>query len=102
MAYDFRILVFMFCGVAAVIYGIFLMPPLTSGGGQGRSGGNQEEFESTVREELAYCQKLPNDINCQCFAQKSGRILSHKEPRVPGATYADKHKLARGQAKRAC
>ncbi|MDF3500563.1 MULTISPECIES: hypothetical protein [unclassified Sulfitobacter] len=102
MHYNFRILFFMLIGGAAVVYGVFQVPPLTSGGSGGASGANEAEFNAAVSEELAFCQAQPDAVNCRCFATKSAIIRSHQQPRVPTAVYADKETLARGQAAQGC
>ena len=102
MPYDYRILCYVILISTAVILGIFSVPPLTSGGTRTKNGVSQATFDATVSQELAYCQTQPEDINCRCFANISVAILTHNEPRVLGATYADKQELARGQAGHTC
>jgi hypothetical protein len=102
MQYNFRILFFMIIAGAVVVFGVFQMPPLTSGGNSGSSGLNEAEFKAALGEELAFCRKQPDAVNCRCFANKSAIIRTHQQPRVPSAIYADKEDLARGQASRGC
>lgn len=102
MPHDYRFCLYVILAGAAAIYGVFLVPPLTTGGNAGLTGISQTKFDETVSQELTYCLEQPNDINCRCFANLSGAILAHNEPRVPGAVYADKQELARGQATGSC
>lgn len=101
MTGDLRLLAFMLFGGAAIVYGVFSFPALTSGGG-GNTTVSQAEFEAVFNQELTYCLEKPADINCQCFANKSGVILSDRSPRTFGAEYADKQELARSQAELSC
>ncbi len=102
MGFDFRIPLFGCAGLGTVIYVISFMPPLTSGNGPTSGDLSEEAFEATLAAERAYCLNQPEALDCQCFARQSGAILSHSAPRVPGAFYADKQSLARGQARRGC
>lgn len=102
MLSDLRLLVCFVFGGAAIVFGVFSFPALTSGGGGNASVVSQAEFEAVFNQELTYCLEKPKDINCQCFANKSGTILADKSPRVFGAVYADKQELARSQAERSC
>lgn len=86
----------------AIIYLIFMMPPLTSGGGGPLPGVSQAELEQAVNAEYAYCRASDTNVDCACFAQKSGVILSSNGPRVQGLVYAEKRDLARGQAEDGC
>ena len=49
-----------------------------------------------------YCQSNLDNVNCQCFGQTAGHILSQEKPQVRGMEYADKTRLARDQAMRSC
>lgn len=102
MTSDYRLLAFILIGGAAIVYGVFSFPALTSGGSGTSSIISQAEFEAVFSQELDYCTARPDDINCQCFANVSGTILADRTPRVFGAVYADKQELARGQAERSC
>ncbi|MGC1506174.1 MAG: hypothetical protein WA782_18795 [Sulfitobacter sp.] len=102
MQYNFRILFFMLVGGASVVFGVFQVPPLTSGGNNGSSGQNEAQFKAAVSQELAFCRRQPDAENCRCFANRSAIIRSHDQPRVPSAIYADKQDLARGQAAQGC
>ncbi|MBM1777720.1 hypothetical protein [Sulfitobacter geojensis] len=102
MQYNFRILFFMIIAGAVVVLGVFQLPPLTSGGNSGSSGLNEAEFNATLSEELAFCRKQPDAVNCRCFANKSAIIRTHRQPKVPGALYVDKEELAREQASQGC
>ncbi len=102
MPYDHRIVVFVLFVGTAVVFVVFSMPALTSGGNQGSSGVSQAEFDAVFTQELAYCRAQPDAINCRCFANRSGIILTYKQPKVRGAVYAEKSALARGQAAQGC
>ncbi|MFT6022326.1 MAG: hypothetical protein ACI9PY_000435 [Ascidiaceihabitans sp.] len=102
MLKEFRMVLYLILGGSAVLYAVFSMPALTNGGTSNSLGVSQAEFDTAVTQELAFCQNQPDDINCPCFANLSGTILTDKEPRVRGAIYADKLELARGQAAATC
>ena len=102
MLHDHRILLSVVLAGAALVYGVFLFPPLTTGGNASVTGLSQTKFDAVISQELTYCRGQPNDINCQCFVKLSAAILAHNEPRVPGAVYVGKRQLARGQAANAC
>ena len=102
MPQDYRISLFVILIVALVAYGIFLFPALTSGGNAKSTGVNQARFDAVFNEEMNYCRSQSKDSNCRCFASISGNIMLQNTPRVPGAVYADKRELARGQAARSC
>ncbi|MEH6522551.1 hypothetical protein [Sulfitobacter sp.] len=102
MPNDYRFYLYVVLAGGAAIYGVSLAPPLTTGGNAGMTGISQTKFDETVSQELTYCLEQANEIDCRCFANLSGVILAHNEPRVPGAVYADKQELARGQATGTC
>lgn len=102
MPNDFRILFYAVLVSAAVIVLVFSFPSLTTRDNANTSGLTQVELEAVFDKELSFCESQPEDINCQCFASVSRVILSDNEPRVPGARYADKQDLARGQATDSC
>ncbi len=102
MPNDFRLLFFSVLAGAGVVFTVFSFPALTTGGGFVVPGATEAEFEAVFSQELSYCERQPGDINCQCFANVSGVILADNAPRVPGARYADKQDLARGQAANSC
>ncbi|MFK7834841.1 MAG: hypothetical protein AB8B60_01360 [Sulfitobacter sp.] len=102
MNFDYRISLGVL-GVAGVVLALVLQAPaLTSGNGGGSNGVSQEEFDRTVGREYAHCRANDKDVNCACFANTSGRILTGGKPRVPGADYADQTQLARSQASAKC
>lgn len=102
MASDYRLLICLVFGGAAIVYGVFSFPALTSGGSGSSSSITPAEFEAVFNQEMDHCLERPDDMNCQCFANLSGTILADKTPRVFGAVYADKQELARSQAERSC
>ena len=102
MPYNVRILLYAVLVGASVIALIFSFPSLTTPDVASISGGTKEELEAVFDQELSFCESQPDNINCQCFANISRVILSDNEPRVPGARYADKQDLARGQAADSC
>ncbi|WP_299628303.1 hypothetical protein [uncultured Tateyamaria sp.] len=102
MKYEFRMFLYAVLVGGAIIGVVFSFPSLTTGGGTLSAGVSQAEFEAAFGQELAYCQAQPDAVDCRCFANISGLILADAEPRVPGARYADKEELARGQAARSC
>ncbi|GGX58679.1 hypothetical protein GCM10007385_29330 [Tateyamaria omphalii] len=102
MVYDYLRYVAVVGILLLLAFGVSLFPPLTSGATSVGSGVSQEEYEETVGQELAYCESNSYDVDCACFAQISGHILSQKESRVPFATYPDRTELARGQASKDC
>jgi hypothetical protein len=102
MPEGYRIFILATSIVAAVTYGVFQFPPLTSGGNASSTDLSQASFDAIISEELEHCRANPGAINCRCFANISGNIMGHAEPRVAGAVYADKRELARGQAGDSC
>lgn len=102
MPQDYRILLFAVLFGGAVIAVVFSFPALTTGGGTTAAGVSQADFEAAFSQELSYCQRQPQALDCQCFAGISGTILADNQPRVSGARYADKQDLARGQATSSC
>lgn len=102
MPHDFRILFYAVLASAAVIVLVFSFPSLTTRDDTNLSDPTSVGLDAAFAQELSFCASQPEDINCQCFASVSSRILSDNEPRVPGARYADKQDLARGQATNSC
>ncbi|WP_299602139.1 hypothetical protein [uncultured Tateyamaria sp.] len=88
--------------VVLLLFGISFFPPLTSGGNSAGSGVSQAEYEEITGQELAYCENSAYDVDCECFAEISGHILSQQETKVPFAVYPDRTALARGQASGEC
>ena len=87
---------------AAVVYGIYLFPPLTSPANPNSTDFNQADFEEVIQKELDHCRGNLEDTNCRCYANISGNILTHSAPLVPGSFQADRRELARGQAASCC
>lgn len=102
MQHDYRIAIIVLIVGAAVTYGVFSTPSLMTTSAPSQSNVSQEEFNATVSRELAYCQGNTENINCRCFANKSGAILTETRPRIRNAVYADQTELARGQAANSC
>ena len=102
MPHNVRVLLYAVLVSAFVIALIFSFPSLTTPDTESISGGIQGELEAVFDQELSFCASQPDNVNCQCFANISRVILSDNEPRVPGARYADKLDLARGQAADSC
>ena len=86
-------------GGAATLALVFSFAPLTGGGS---SATKSEEYVIQATAERTYCSSNLSDVNCVCFGRISGQILSDKQPKVPGAYYASKQDLARGQALKSC
>lgn len=102
MVYDYLKYVAIVGTLVMLAYGVSLFPPLTSGATSAGSGVSQAEYEATVGQELAYCESHAYDVDCACFAEVSGHILSQKQTRVPFAVYPDRTELARDQASGDC
>lgn len=102
MHFNPRYFVLALAAMAAILYVIFLVPPLTSGGGTLIPGVTEAELAKAVTTEREHCQTNEPDVNCACFANKSGLIKSSAGPRVPGVVYADPERLARSQARASC
>lgn len=102
MLQNFRIIFYAISVGATVVFIVFSFPALTTRDGVGTSEAAREEFEALFSQELSFCELQPNDMNCRCFASISRTILADDAARVPGARYADKHDLARGQAGHSC
>ena len=102
MQLGWRFIVFMALAVGLVIWGIFLLPPLTTGGSGLMPGVSQAALDQAVRSERAYCEARGTSVDCGCFAGKAGLVIAAQGPRVPGALYADQQSLARGQAAQSC
>ena len=88
--------------VAAAVYGAFSATPLTTVQESSENTVSPEEFERTVSQEYTHCRSRGDGVNCACFANKSGTILTSNAPRMRGMVYADKQDLARMQAERSC
>ena len=84
-------------GSGSIVAAVFTMPALTQGGGTSYSNGSPA-FRKAVEQELSYCSGAGLDVDCACFAQKSGHIMTHKRIQGGSHSYAHKKDLARGQA----
>lgn len=102
MTHDLRIIVGIALAVSLVTYVVFLFPALTTSEAPGRTETSQVAFETLVQSERDYCESEVDNVNCRCFGDVSGLILSDTSPRVPRAEYAEKRELARGQAADKC
>ena len=102
MTFNMRLVLVAAAVMSVVIYGIFLMPPLTSGGSSIMPGVSQEALDQAVGDERAYCEASGRGVDCACFAGKAGLIRAAEGPRIPGALYPDQKQLARDQAASSC
>ncbi len=62
----------------------------------------QETTNEMVIREYAYCQSDMDDVNCACFSNVAGYILSEKRPDFRGTQSMNTVDLARSQATEAC
>lgn len=77
----------------------FSLPALTVGS----SGGTRDEvFQAVVQEERRYCQTALQDVDCLCFASRSGYVIEQDRPRAQGYWYPERVDFARRQAVSAC
>lgn len=85
---------------AAVALGIgsTFTPVISRGGGLAHS---ETEIKNAVQE-YSYCQTSLTDVNCRCFSEISGHILSQDIPDFRGSVALDRSQLARTQASQTC
>ncbi|MEW9918614.1 hypothetical protein AB2B41_03295 [Marimonas sp. MJW-29] len=102
MGFNFRIFILAMAGISAIVYAVFLLPPLTSGGSALMPGVSEAELRAAIRSEHAYCETNKQGMDWACFAGKSGIVLAAGAPRIPTAQYADQRRLAREQAAASC
>lgn len=102
MMRDYLKYVVMACILLLLVFGVSFFPPLTSGGNAAGSGVSQAEYEEIENQELAYCENSGYGVDCECFAEISGHILSQQNTRVPFTVYPDRTVLARHQASSEC
>lgn len=88
-------------GGAAVVTGVSAVPPLTEGGLALNSPAAEQATVASA-EERSFCQANTPGLNCHCFSQVSGHILSADQPQIYGYQYANKSDLARSQASKSC
>lgn len=99
---EYRIYVAMVLSGAAILAVVFSFPALTTGGYSPGVPATEAQLDEVIAEERDFCERQPEDLDCQCFAGVSGVVLLNGNPRVPGATYADQQDLARSQAAQKC
>ena len=76
-----------------------LVPPLTTS----RDWFADETPElRSVRSERSFCDNNLSNVDCVCYANKAGHVLSYDGPRLPAASLMDRERLARSQAAAAC
>ena len=97
-----RRIVLSLLAMSAVLYLIFLFPPLTSGSGLLFQGTTQEELAAGIRAERVFCEAEVDGVDCACFALKSGIVKTTTGQRIPDMVYADQDTLARLQASESC
>ncbi|MEL6619864.1 MAG: hypothetical protein AAFP16_13370 [Pseudomonadota bacterium] len=102
MLKEYRLYALMTLVGAGCLAVVFSFPALTTPEGPLGTGRSADEIEAVLAQERAFCEAQPQSIDCRCFVDVAGTVLLHNEPRVPGATYADKQDLARGQATDDC
>lgn len=102
MAGEYMMSLYVICGAGAAIAIGFSLPPLTSGGTSSSIGVNEAVYRAHVQSERSYCEANRSDVNCKCFAQRSGVVQSFEQPQVRGFTYAEQKSLARAQAAKIC
>lgn len=86
--------------IAILVSGIQLLPPLTEGG-LPRSV-PPYGAESAPDDPEAWCRANLPGVNCACFAQKAGEVMSEPHEPIPGMAYANRWELARTQAGDGC
>lgn len=102
MTFNYRLFFCALLVIAAVVYGVFLAPPLTSGGSAVLPGVSAQKLEQSIRAERAFCEENAASTDCACFADKSGIVQAAEGARIRGAVYADQQQLARDQAASSC
>jgi len=100
MTRDFSLATYVLTGSAAVLTIVVSLPVLT--GVTPAAVSTTAAHRATLDKEYAHCQAHEDGVDCACFSQKSGHILSFETPRVFGYAYGNKTDLARGQASEAC
>ncbi|MGP6088013.1 hypothetical protein [Antarctobacter jejuensis] len=86
--------------IAGLVAGVQAFPPLTEGG-LARSV-HPVVASGAAADPAAYCRENLSGVNCACFAQKAGEVLSKPYDPIQGLSYADRWDLARGQAGDSC
>ncbi|WP_417208123.1 hypothetical protein [Antarctobacter sp.] len=87
--------------VALLVAGVSTLPPLTEGG-LPRSGPPPYGAASAPADPEAFCRATLEGVNCACFAQKAGEVMSAPHKPVQGLAYANRWDLARAQAGESC
>ena len=83
---------------AALLIGLSF-PPLVPRSGMPSDSGRLAE---NLRQEFLYCAGNLSNLDCACFATKSGHVLTRPQLDIPGTISADRSALARNQASASC
>lgn len=91
--------VYLIAGAAvALAVGSTFTPVISRGGAVAPSA-----FEmANAVQEFSFCQSSLENVNCRCFSEISGHILSQDSPDFRGTVSMDKSQLARTQASQSC
>lgn len=91
--------VYLVAGVVIVlVIGSTFTPVISRGSGPTASA----KAVAIAKQEYAYCRSNLDDVNCACFADIAGQVLSTDTPEFRGTVAADKFELARSQAMQSC
>ncbi len=86
-------------GVAVILgIGSTFTPIVPRGEGQPAEAG----FAEAAAQEYGYCARNLDDIDCGCFANRAGQVMTHNAPTIRGAETIDRTELARMQATDSC
>ncbi|MBV7393934.1 hypothetical protein [Mameliella sediminis] len=87
--------------VALLVAGVNRLPPLTQGG-LPRTGSPPPGLATAPADPALWCRSNLTDVDCACFAQKAGEVMSTAHEPVQGMAYANRWDLARAQAGQSC
>lgn len=99
MSGQFALIFYVFVGSATVIGGISQLPALTEDTSSVEVGST---MQIVMSQERSFCETYGQGVDCQCFAEKSGQIITNENSRDHRYLYADQRDLARGQALNSC
>lgn len=96
---EYGIVLYVGAGAVSALLVGFNLPPLTEDADAGpRGAAHQASFQA----EASFCRSNLPGMNCICFAEKSGFVLSEPQGDMRGWAYVDKQTLARTQGTASC
>lgn len=102
MGREFRIILSVLLGGAALVLAVAQVNPLTSW--EPPADARQTSSLPEVAKDGGYglCRETMPGTDCACFRQKATQVLQENRPRVGGYVYADQWELAKWQARQSC